>query len=211
MPPNPSVELTHSGTAPWPFGSFVPFSCLTAKAPRLRGQLTSNVRPHTRTMLDLAGFLTSPPPLPWRVTRSLGRAGRGLHDPDAISRVPNGIACPHHCGRHCGRSLHRREAPRRRAKVRAVVTSFNHSINNYQARTDNEIGISFALDDETTLRLNEVLEVDLPTLLQTQSVRVARTGQVVRVRLWDIDIHDLRLPSGHGSSRTPSHERMNAA
>lgn len=95
--------------------------------------------------------------------------------------------------------------------MRAVISSFNRSINIYQARTDNEIGISFAIEDGTTLRLNEVLEVDLPKLLQTQSVRVALTGQVVRVRLRDIDIHDLRLPSGHGSSRTPGHERMNAA
>ena len=95
--------------------------------------------------------------------------------------------------------------------MKAVVSSFNRTINNYQARTDNDIAISFAIEDTTTLRLNEVLEVDLPSLLQTQSVRVARTGQVVRVRLRDIDIHDLRLPSGHGKSRTPSPERMNAA
>jgi hypothetical protein len=95
--------------------------------------------------------------------------------------------------------------------VKAVVSSFNRAINNYQARTDNDIAISFAIEDETNLQLNEVLEVDLPSLLQTQSVQVARTGEIVRVRLKDIDIHDLRLPSGHGTSRIPSHERMNAA
>ena len=95
--------------------------------------------------------------------------------------------------------------------MKAVITSFSRSLNNYQARTDNEIAISFAIEDGSSVKLNEVLEVDLPSLVETQTVQRANTGQFIRVRLRDIDIHDLRVPSGHGVSRVPSKERMSAA
>jgi hypothetical protein len=95
--------------------------------------------------------------------------------------------------------------------VKAFVSAFNLSLGNYQARTENDIGISFAIVDGSTLKLNEVLEVDLLSLVQTQRLTKVSSGQVVQVKLRDIDIHDLRLPSGHGLSRVPSRERMGAA
>lgn len=95
--------------------------------------------------------------------------------------------------------------------MKAVVSAFNRSLNNYQARTENEIAVSFAIEDGSTVKLNEVLEVDFPTLVETQTVRRASTGQLIRVRLREIDIHDLRLPSGHGTSRIPCRERISAA
>ena len=95
--------------------------------------------------------------------------------------------------------------------MKAVVSAFNRSLNNYQARTENEIAVSFAIEDGSTVKLNEILEFDLLSLVETQTVRRASTGQLIRVRLRDIDIHDLRLPLGHGTSRFPSRERMSAA
>ena len=95
--------------------------------------------------------------------------------------------------------------------MRAVVTSFNLSVGNYQARTDNEIAIAFSITDGTRLKLNDELEVNLQSLVQTQKLVCKRTGQIVEVRLRDIDLHDLRLPSGHGTSRVPSESRLSEA
>ena len=95
--------------------------------------------------------------------------------------------------------------------MKAVVSAFNQALNNYQARTDNEIAVSFAINDGSSLKINEVLEVDLASLVETQTVRRTNTGQLIRVRLRDFDIHDLRLSSEHGVSLIPSRERMSAA
>lgn len=97
------------------------------------------------------------------------------------------------------------------SEVRAVITSFNLALGNYQARTDNEIGIAFSITDGTSLKLNDELDVHLQSLVQSQEVVCKRTGQVVAVRLRDIDLHDLRLPSGHGTSRVPSDSRLSEA
>jgi len=95
--------------------------------------------------------------------------------------------------------------------MRAVITSFNRSIGNCQARTQNDIAISFAVVDGTALKLNEEIEVDLPTVVQLQSFVRVSDGKLVRIRIREIDLHDLNLPSGHGTSRTPSTERLNGA
>lgn len=57
--------------------------------------------------------------------------------------------------------------------MKAVVAAFNRSLNNYQARTENEIAVSFAIVDGSIVKLNEVLEVDLASLVETQTVRRA--------------------------------------
>lgn len=95
--------------------------------------------------------------------------------------------------------------------MRAAISSFNLSLNNWQARTDNDIALSFAVTDGTRLRINEEVEVNLATVLATQMLVRKSTGQLVAIRLRDNDIHDLRMPSGHGTSRTPSGERLNDA
>ena len=97
------------------------------------------------------------------------------------------------------------------SEVRAVITSFNLALGNYQARTDNEIAIAFSITDGTRFKLNDELEVNLQSLVRSQEVVCRNTGQVVRVKLRDIDLHDLRLPSGHGTSRVPSESRLSEA
>ena len=95
--------------------------------------------------------------------------------------------------------------------MRAVITSFNLALGSYQARTDNEIAIAFSIADGTRLKLNDELDVNLSSLVRSQVLVCKRTGQVVAVKLRDIDLHDLRLPSGHGTTRIPSESRLSEA
>ena len=95
--------------------------------------------------------------------------------------------------------------------MRAVITSFNRGIGNYQARTESDIAISFAIVDGQHLHLNEYLEVDLLNLVTLQSVVRIADGHTVAIKLGAHDIHDLQLPSCHGTDRSPSSERLAGA
>jgi hypothetical protein len=95
--------------------------------------------------------------------------------------------------------------------MRAIVSSFNLSSNNWHARTDNDIALSFSILDGSRLQLNEELDVMLPTLLLTQTLLRRTTGSLVSIRLRANDMHDLRLPSGHGISRSPNEARLSDA
>ena len=95
--------------------------------------------------------------------------------------------------------------------MRATVTLFNRATNNYQARTENDIGVSFSIVDGQHLKLGELLEVDLPNLVAVQSVVRVADGKTIAVKLGAHDLHDLNLPSGHGTTRSPSPERLAGA
>jgi len=95
--------------------------------------------------------------------------------------------------------------------MRAVVTSFNRGIGNYQARTENDIAIAFSILDGQHLRLNEQVEVDLPNLVALQSLVRIADGRSIAIKLGAHDIHDLRLRSGHGTNRTPTSDRLAGA
>ena len=99
----------------------------------------------------------------------------------------------------------------RTANMKAVVTSFNRAQNYWQVRTTNDIAIAFSIEDSSILKLNEEVEVDLPNVVSKQELQRMTDGKIVRIRLHDYDLHDLRLPSGHGTSRKPSTERLNEA
>lgn len=93
--------------------------------------------------------------------------------------------------------------------MRANISAFNRSLNNYQARTENDIALSFSVLDGEHLKLNEELEVDLLTLVATQQVTRLADGKVIRVKIGAHDLHDLKLPSvRHGDSRTPTPARL---
>jgi hypothetical protein len=92
--------------------------------------------------------------------------------------------------------------------MQAVLSAFNRSLNNYQALTANNIALSFSVLDGEHLKLNEVLEVDLPQLVATQQLIRIADGKTIRIRIGAHDLHDLNLPMRHGSSRTPSSERL---
>ena len=92
--------------------------------------------------------------------------------------------------------------------MRAIVIRFNRGIGNCQARTDNDIAIAFAIRDGTVLKLGDVLEVDLQGVVARQRLLRASDGKVIAGKLGAQDLHDLRLPSGHGTDRSPSPERL---
>ena len=88
--------------------------------------------------------------------------------------------------------------------MRAVITAFNRSINNYQARTEIDIALSFAVLGGDHLKLGEELEVDLPTIVATQRLTRLADGRTIAIRIGAHDLHDLNLPMQHGTMRTPS-------
>jgi hypothetical protein len=91
--------------------------------------------------------------------------------------------------------------------VKATVT-VQRADGAYTAQTENNTLIVFSLDPDKTLLLGDELEVDLPTLLQSQRVIRVKDQRILNVKLRPDDIHDLDLPANHGSSRTPSVERV---
>ena len=92
--------------------------------------------------------------------------------------------------------------------MRAIITSFNRDLGNYQARTDNNIAVSFRIRDGEHIDLNEYIEIDLPNVVALQSVVRVSDGRAIAVRLGANDIHDLELPTGHATNRSPSAERL---
>jgi hypothetical protein len=92
--------------------------------------------------------------------------------------------------------------------MKATVSSFNRELNNYTARTDNDIALSFSIADGKHLALNEVIEVDLVEVIQSQQVARASNGEAIHIKIGSHDLHDLRLPMQHGSSRTPHRQRL---
>jgi hypothetical protein len=95
--------------------------------------------------------------------------------------------------------------------MRAVINSFNLGIGNYQATTENDIALSFSIRDGQHLKLSEIIEVDLPNLVALQSVVRVSDGRTVAIRIGAHDLHDLRLPSSHGTNRSPSASRLAGA
>jgi len=80
-----------------------------------------------------------------------------------------------------------------------------------EARSENDILFVFPIPSGSTLRLGQVIELDPLALNQEQVARNLTTKQQLNVLLKDNNVHDLRLPSGHGTNRTPSTERLRGA
>ena len=93
--------------------------------------------------------------------------------------------------------------------MRAIVVKTNDGLGNVEARTDSDLLIVFRCPTGAVLLTDD--ELEFPSLRLDATVRaVNRTrGQAFEVFLAESDVHDLRLPSAHGSSRTPSPARLN--
>jgi hypothetical protein len=76
----------------------------------------------------------------------------------------------------------------------------------YEARTENQLLLVFQCPGGRELRLGDVLIFDALVPDQEVAVRSSGGGDSFAVRI--SDIHDLRLPAGHGSSRQPSPSRL---
>ena len=73
-----------------------------------------------------------------------------------------------------------------------------------QAVATNGVAIAFAEPEGAALRLSDVLAVDLEIIGVEQLVANLTTGRPFKLALPERDVHDMRLPSGHGTSRFPS-------
>ncbi|WP_020167235.1 MULTISPECIES: hypothetical protein [Methylotenera] len=93
--------------------------------------------------------------------------------------------------------------------MRATITKLNFLYGNYQALTDNNIGISFSVVDGEKLNLQEIIEIDLPNLVANQRIVRVRDQKNISVKLGANDLHDLNQHSSyHGDSRTPFKHRL---
>ncbi|HEU4351301.1 MAG TPA: hypothetical protein VFR66_05460 [Burkholderiales bacterium] len=71
--------------------------------------------------------------------------------------------------------------------------------------------IVFKLAGTDTLKVGEVIEVDLPNVLVSQQIVRVKSNRTLRIQIASTDIHDLDLPPDHSTSRMPSPERMRGA
>ena len=72
----------------------------------------------------------------------------------------------------------------------------------------NDILVVFTEPADTPLALGDSLWFDNLRLDATVLVRNLTRRSTFEVYVASHDVHDLRLPSGHGTSRTPSLERL---
>ncbi len=95
--------------------------------------------------------------------------------------------------------------------MKATVVMFNSHLPTAQALTGNSIAVAFRPPLDGSIALSHELDLDLENLDVEQVVTNLTTGQPLRLRIATHDVHDLRLPSGHGTSRFPSLERRRGA
>jgi predicted CoA-binding protein len=91
--------------------------------------------------------------------------------------------------------------------MKAVVQKVNLSLAYCDAKTANDILVVFRPPLEARPHVGDILEVDLMALAQEQTIRNETQDQQYKTVIKSIDLHDLRLPASHGSSRFPSIER----
>jgi len=76
-----------------------------------------------------------------------------------------------------------------------------------EAKTTTDILVVFTPPTSLKLQLGDVLDVDLLKLDSPQSIQIDSSGCSFEVVIKSINVHDLRMYGGHGTSRTPSIER----
>jgi len=96
---------------------------------------------------------------------------------------------------------------RKNKNMRAVVQKVNLGLPYCDAKTDNDILVVFRPPIDIPPRIGDVLDVDLLTLDTEQKINNETKGTSHRIIIRSTDIHDLRIPASHGTSRFPSVER----
>lgn len=77
-----------------------------------------------------------------------------------------------------------------------------------EARTENHLLVVISLSVGRDLLLGDRLEFDKLSLDSDVTVTNATQGNSFVVRITAGDVHDLRLPADHRSSRTPTEARL---
>lgn len=91
--------------------------------------------------------------------------------------------------------------------MRATVISLSH-LRTCSARTDNQILFVFELPTDVIVLLSDELSIANPSLSGVLRIMNVTRGTLFDANIKPNDVHDLRLPSGHGTSRTPSMTRL---
>jgi len=93
----------------------------------------------------------------------------------------------------------------------ATVQALRVNGQSCEACADNAILFVFPVPPGADLRLGHVIDLDPLIFNRPQTARNLSTQQPFELVLKDNNVHDLRLPSGHGTNRLPSAERLGGA
>jgi hypothetical protein len=95
--------------------------------------------------------------------------------------------------------------------MRATIQKLNMSLPYCDAKTEHDILFVFSPPTSGLLHVGDVIELDPHVLDSPQAALHTPTGERFTITIHKHDVHDLRLPSGHGTSRFPKPERLFAA
>ena len=91
--------------------------------------------------------------------------------------------------------------------MKARVVKLNINLPTAEARAENDILIAFRPPVDGSISLAHELEIDLVQVDGEQDVLNSTTGKTLRLSIEAQNVHDLRLPGGHGKLRFPSLDR----
>ena len=92
--------------------------------------------------------------------------------------------------------------------MHATIQKLNMTLPYCDARSESDILFVFR-PPARGLHLGDIVEFDHTIIEAPQTARNLTTGETFPIHLRERDIHDLRLPAAHGSSRFPSMQRFN--
>ena len=92
--------------------------------------------------------------------------------------------------------------------MRVTVQALRANGTSCEAISENNILFVFPISQGSHLHLGNIIELNPLVLNQAQLAHNVSTNQQLNIVLKENDIHDLRQPSGHGTSRTPTKERL---
>jgi len=91
--------------------------------------------------------------------------------------------------------------------MQATIQKLNLSLPYCDAKTATDILVVFRPPTTPPLQLGDIIDVDLFQLDAEQMIYNVSRGFSFRAIIKSNDIHDLRMPGGHGTSRFPTVER----
>ncbi len=95
--------------------------------------------------------------------------------------------------------------------MRVKVESIKANGSSCEARSNNDLLFAFPIPAGADIRLGHLLELDASIIDAPQVVRNISTGKELKIVLKHNNVHDLRLPMAHGTSRFPSKKRLGGA
>ena len=91
--------------------------------------------------------------------------------------------------------------------MKTTIEKTNAQYSTVNALTDNGILVVFHAPNLRDFQIGDELEIDLTKLDQSQNIKNQTRRTALYVRIQSNDVHDLRLPAGHETSRFPSVQR----